>query len=112
MIGKRSAHPAVSGLGSVIGPLIGTSLMAQLRFYFMTATAFISALLAVGWNGSIRRATWSLDQPGSDARTSRRGPGQVIAAPPHLWRYRYGSERDSDRDNLRNLFATNNQIIT
>jgi len=42
----------VSGLGSVIGPLIGTSLMARFSidgvFYFMTAAALLLAFLAAG----------------------------------------------------------------
>ena len=42
----------VSGLGSVIGPLIGTSFMARFSidgvFYFMAATALLLAFLAAG----------------------------------------------------------------
>jgi MFS family permease len=42
----------VSGLGSVIGPLIGTSLMARFEidgvFYFMAAAALLLALVAAG----------------------------------------------------------------
>ena len=42
----------VSGLGSVIGPLIGTSLMARFSidgvFYFMAAAALLLAVLAAG----------------------------------------------------------------
>jgi MFS family permease len=42
----------VSGLGSVVGPLIGTSLMARFNidgvFYFMAAAALLLAFLAVG----------------------------------------------------------------
>ena len=44
----------ISGLGSVIGPLIGTSLMARFKidgvFYFMAAAAFLLALVAAGWS--------------------------------------------------------------
>ena len=42
----------VSGLGSVLGPLIGTSLMARFDIdgvlYFMAAAAFLLALLSAG----------------------------------------------------------------
>jgi MFS family permease len=42
----------VSGLGSVVGPLIGTSLMARFEidgvFYFMAAAALLLAFVAVG----------------------------------------------------------------
>ena len=42
----------VSGLGSVIGPLIGTNLMAHFSidgvFYFMAAAALLLAVLAAG----------------------------------------------------------------
>jgi MFS family permease len=42
----------VSGLGSVVGPLIGTSLMARFNidgvFYFMAAAALLLAFLAAG----------------------------------------------------------------
>ena len=42
----------VSGLGSVIGPLIGTSFMARFGidgvFYFMAAAALLLAFLAAG----------------------------------------------------------------
>ena len=44
----------ISGLGSVIGPLIGTSLMARFKidgvFYFMAAAALLLALVAAGWS--------------------------------------------------------------
>ena len=42
----------VSGLGSVLGPLIGTSIMARFEidgvFYFMAAAALLLAFLAAG----------------------------------------------------------------
>jgi MFS family permease len=42
----------VSGLGSVVGPLIGTSLVLRFNidgvFYLMAAAAFLSAFLAAG----------------------------------------------------------------
>ena len=44
----------ISGLGSVIGPLIGTNVMARAGinglFYFMAATALLLALVAAGWS--------------------------------------------------------------
>ena len=48
----------VSGLGSVLGPLLGTGLIAQFgidgMLYFMAATAFVLACIAAGWSfGSI-----------------------------------------------------------
>jgi MFS family permease len=43
----------VSGLASVLGPLIGTSIMARSGinglFYFMSAAALLLALVATGW---------------------------------------------------------------
>jgi MFS family permease len=43
-----------SGLASVLGPLIGTSIMARFGinglFYFMAAAALLLALLAAGWS--------------------------------------------------------------
>lgn len=42
----------MSGLGSVLGPIIGTSVMKRISidgvFYLMAATAFLLALLAAG----------------------------------------------------------------
>ena len=42
----------MSGLGSVLGPIIGTSVMKRIAidgvFYLMAATAFLLALLAAG----------------------------------------------------------------
>jgi MFS family permease len=44
----------ISGLGSVLGPLIGTSIMARFGidelFYFMAAAAGLLALMAAGWS--------------------------------------------------------------
>jgi MFS family permease len=44
----------VSGLASVLGPLIGTSIMARSGinglFYFMSAAALLLALVATGWS--------------------------------------------------------------
>ena len=44
----------ISGLGSVVGPLIGTSIMARAGinglFYFMAAVAVLLAIMAVGWS--------------------------------------------------------------
>ena len=44
----------ISGLSSVIGPLIGTNVMARAGinglFYFMAATALLLALVAAGWS--------------------------------------------------------------
>jgi MFS family permease len=44
----------VSGFASVLGPLIGTSIMARSGidglFYFMAAAAFLLALVAAGWS--------------------------------------------------------------
>jgi hypothetical protein len=46
----RGRH--ICGLGSVLGPLIGTSLMARFDldgvFYFMAAAALLLVLLAAG----------------------------------------------------------------
>ena len=44
----------ISGLGSVVGPLIGTSIMERAGinglFYFMAAVAVLLAIMAVGWS--------------------------------------------------------------
>jgi MFS family permease len=44
----------ISGLGSVVGPLIGTSIMARSGidglFYFMAAAAILLALMAAAWS--------------------------------------------------------------
>ena len=56
----------VSGLGSVLGPLIGTNLMARFDIdgvlYFMAATAFLLALLAAG-RSLTTRAPPHLERP-------------------------------------------------
>jgi MFS family permease len=52
VVGVSGQLILVSGLGSVIGPLIGTSLMARFNidglFYFMAAVALLLAFLAAG----------------------------------------------------------------
>ena len=44
----------ISGLGSVVGPLIGTSIMERAGinglFYFMAAVAVLLAIMAVAWS--------------------------------------------------------------
>jgi MFS family permease len=44
----------VSGIGSVLGPLLGTSVMARFdihgKFYFMAAAAILLAVLAAAWS--------------------------------------------------------------
>ena len=62
----------VSGLGSVVGPLIGTSVMAGFAidgvFYFMAATAVLLAVFATGLGFAVpppphRRRTFNILTP-------------------------------------------------
>ena len=56
----------VSGIGSVLGPLLGTSVMARFDiyglFYFMTAAAILLAVLAAAWSW-IRPEPVHLERP-------------------------------------------------